>query len=87
MEAEDFEYPASAVPAAIGADMLWVHIGLRRLYAVTGADTNAGTVDAKVPGAMSHGVVVNHGGEVVDAVALDETLSSGKIAHAAKQLI
>lgn len=85
IEAEGFEYAASPVEAATGSDVLSVHIGLGRLDAATGVYSNTGTVDAKVLSAMNDGaVLVNYDrGEVVDATALDEALSSGKIAHAA----
>ncbi|OWV72559.1 phosphoglycerate dehydrogenase [Rhizobium sp. R339] len=85
IEAEGFDYAASPVEAASGADVLSVHIGLGRLDAATGTYSNAGTVDAKVLGAMKDGaVLVNYDrGEVVAADALDAALASGKIAHAA----
>ncbi|MBK5567076.1 NAD(P)-dependent oxidoreductase [Ensifer sp. SSB1] len=85
IEAEGFDYAASPVAAASGAHVLSVHIGLGRLDSATGIYSNAGTVDVKVLGAMHDGaVLVNYDrGEVVDAIALDQALSSGKIAHAA----
>ncbi|MBX5029853.1 NAD(P)-dependent oxidoreductase [Rhizobium lentis] len=85
IEAEGFDYAASPVEAASGADVLSVHIGLGRLDASTGLYSNAGTVDAKVLSAMKdRAVLVNYDrGEVVDVEALDAALSSGKIAHAA----
>ncbi|MBB5666652.1 lactate dehydrogenase-like 2-hydroxyacid dehydrogenase/phosphoserine aminotransferase [Rhizobium leguminosarum] len=85
IEAEGFDYAASPVEAASGADVLSVHIGLGRLDAATGTYSNAGTVNTTVLGAMKDGaVLVNYDrGEVVDPYALDAALSSGKIAHAA----
>ncbi|MGO8023663.1 NAD(P)-dependent oxidoreductase [Rhizobium leguminosarum] len=85
IESEGFDYAASPVEAATGADVLSVHIGLGRLDAATGVYSNAGVVDTQVFGAMNDGaVLVNYDrGEVVDAAALDRALSSGKIAHAA----
>ncbi|MBY3218400.1 phosphoglycerate dehydrogenase [Rhizobium laguerreae] len=85
IESEGFYYAASPVDAATGADVLSIHIGLGRLDAATGVYSNAGVVDTQVLGAMNDGaVLVNYDrGEVVDAAALDQALSSGKIAHAA----
>ncbi len=85
IQAEGFEYAASPVAAASGADVLSVHIGLGRLDAASGTYSNAGTVNADVLAAMNDGaVLVNYDrGEVVDTAALDAALSSGKIAHAA----
>ncbi|KSV75529.1 phosphoglycerate dehydrogenase [Sinorhizobium sp. GW3] len=85
IEAEGFEYAATPVAAASGADVLSVHIGLGRLDTATGDYSNAGTINADVLAAMNDGaVLVNYDrGEVVDTAALDAALSSGKIAHAA----
>ncbi|NKK68905.1 phosphoglycerate dehydrogenase [Rhizobium leguminosarum bv. viciae] len=85
IELEGFDYAASPVEAATGADVLSVHIGLGRLDAATGVYSNAGVVDTQVLDAMNDGaVLVNYDrGEVVDAAALAQALSSGKIAHAA----
>ncbi len=58
IEAEGFEYAESPVAAATSADVLSVHIGLGRLDAATGVYTNAGTVDAKVLGAMNDAAVL-----------------------------
>ncbi|MBD9624692.1 phosphoglycerate dehydrogenase [Ensifer sp. ENS06] len=85
IEAEGFEYASHPVAAAAGADVLSIHIGLGRLDSATGVYSNAGTINGEVLAAMKHGaVLVNYDrGEVVDVAALDEALSSGKIAHAA----
>lgn len=85
IESEGFEYAASPVEAARGADVLSPHTGLGAVNAETGQFANAGLVDSEVLNAMNDGaILVNYDrGEVVDAAALDSALSSGKLSYAA----
>lgn len=85
IESEGFEYAASPVEAARGADVLSPHTGLGPFDAGTGRFANASVVDTQVLSVMNDGaVLVNYDrGEVVDADALDAALSAGKVRHAA----
>ena len=85
IESEGFEFAATPVDAARGADVLSPHTGLGPLNAATGKYANAGVVDAAVLGAMNDGaILINYDrGECVDAAALDAALASGKIRYAA----
>ncbi len=85
IETEGFEFAATPVAAATGADVVSVHVGLGRLDAATGVYSNAGMINKEVLAAMNSGaVLVNYDrGEVADTEALDDALSSGKIKHAA----
>ena len=85
IEAEGFEFAASPVEAAKGADALSVHVGLGRLDKATGKYGNAGLVGREVLSSLADGaVLINYDrGELVDIDALDDALSSGKVRHAA----
>ena len=84
IESEGFEYAATPKIAATGADVISPHTGLGALDAATGTFSNAGLIDSDVLNAMNDGaVVVNYDrGEVIDAAALDQALSSGKVRYA-----
>jgi len=85
IESEGFSYAASAVEAAVGAEMLSVHVGLGRFDPERGTAANVGFLDATIieslaPGAM----LVNYDrGEIVETAALDAALTSGRIGFAA----
>lgn len=85
IEAEGFEFAASPVEAAQGADILSVHLGLGRHDKATGMYSNAGLVGHEVLSSLADGaVLINYDrGELVDIDALDAALLSGKISHAA----
>ncbi|MGI9406624.1 MAG: NAD(P)-dependent oxidoreductase, partial [Hyphomicrobiaceae bacterium] len=84
IKSEGFEYAATPLEAATGADVISPHTGLGALDAASGQFANAGLIDADVLNAMNDGsVVVNYDrGEVIDAAALDAALESGKIRYA-----
>lgn len=85
IESEGFEFAATPVDAARGADVISPHTGLGPLNAATGKYANANVVDAAVLNAMNDGaIVINYDrGECVDAAALDTALASGKVRYAA----
>ena len=84
IEAEGFTYATSPKEAASGADVLSPHTGLGPFNADTGKFANDSVVDADVLNTMNDGaIVINYDrGEVVNAQALDDALSSGKIRYA-----
>ncbi|MTH64250.1 NAD(P)-dependent oxidoreductase [Paracoccus shanxieyensis] len=83
--AEGYHYAETPVAAALGADVLSVHLGLGRQDATTGTYANAGLIDAQVLSALNDGaVLLNYDrGELVRIDALDGALASGKLRHAA----
>jgi glutamate dehydrogenase/leucine dehydrogenase len=85
IESEGFEFAATPIDAARGADVISVHTGLGPLNAVTGKYANAGVLDAAVFAALKPGaVVINYDrGECIDAKALDAALASGQVRYAA----
>ncbi|NRA20363.1 MAG: hypothetical protein HRU05_07780 [Oceanospirillaceae bacterium] len=85
IESEGFEYAASIIDAATGADVISPHIGLGAFDKLRMQFSNAGIINAAVFAAMhKSGVLINYDrGEVVDIQALDQALSSGQISYAA----
>jgi lactate dehydrogenase-like 2-hydroxyacid dehydrogenase len=82
---EGFEFAATKEEAADGADVLSVHTGLGAVDATTKRFANVGIVGASVLKHLNQGaVLLNYDrGECVDAKALDATLRSGRVRHAA----
>ena len=85
IESEGFEYAASILDAATGADVISPHTGLGAQDAETGLFANAGIINAHVLAAMHQGaILLNYDrGEVVDIQALDQALTSGQVSYAA----
>lgn len=83
--AEGYEYAGTPEEAALGADVLSVHLGLGKQSPETGSFSNAGFVGDQVFSALNdRAVLLNYDrGELVDVTALDHALSSGKVRHAA----
>ncbi len=85
IEAEGFEYAATIVAAAKGADALSVHVGLGAFDEASNRYANAGLIGGDVLQHLNPGaVLINYDrGELVDVDALADALSSGRVAHAA----
>ena len=85
IELEGFDYAASMVDAAHGADVLSVHLGLGAFDSSRQRYANAGLIEDEVLSALNHGaVLINYDrGELVDVAALERALESGRISHAA----
>lgn len=85
IESEGFEYAATILEAATGADVISPHTGLGIFKQNSGTFSNAGLIDASIFNAMHKAaVLINYDrGEVVDIHALDEALSNGQISYAA----
>ena len=85
IESEGFEYASSILEAATGADVLSPHTGLGGIDPNTGKFANAGIINDEILSAMNSGaIVINYDrGEVIDTLALEDALTSGKIRHAA----
>ncbi len=79
IEADGFIFAPSAQAAALGADVLTVHVGLGP------HNSNAGVINDDILQPMSaNSVLINYDrGECVDVAALDRALAAGTIAHAA----
>jgi lactate dehydrogenase-like 2-hydroxyacid dehydrogenase len=84
IESEGFIYASTPVEAARGADVISPHTGLGSLNAETGLFGNAGLIDEQVFEVMNPGsIVINYDrGEIIDAAALDQALTTGKISYA-----
>ncbi len=82
---EGFTYAISPQDAATGADVLSPHTGLGAFDPDTGKFANDSVVNSDVLNAMNTGaIIINYDrGEVVNADALDATLTSGKVRYAA----
>ncbi|WP_428412701.1 NAD(P)-dependent oxidoreductase [Pararhizobium sp.] len=82
---QGYAYADTPNDAALGADVISVHLGLGRFDDVMGKFQNAGLINGSVMSALNDGaVLLNYDrGELVDIEALDEALTSGKIRHAA----
>ena len=85
IEAQGFEFAASKIDAARGADVLSVHVGLGAFDATAKKYANADLIDDKVFAVMNdQSVLINYDrGELVSVAALDQALHSGRLAHAA----
>ena len=84
VESEGFIYASTPVEAARGADVISPHTGLGSLNAETGLFSNAGLIDEHVFEVMNpSSIVINYDrGEIIDAVALDQALATGKVSYA-----
>ena len=82
IESEGFNYAASPIEAATGADVISPHTGLGALN--EGVFANANLVNGDVLNALNDGaVVVNYDrGEVIEPAGLEAALSSGKVRYA-----
>lgn len=82
---EGFDYADNIIEAATGADVISPHLGLGPMNADSGEFANCNAITAEVLSAMNKGaVLINYDrGELVDAEALDNALSSGQISYAA----
>ncbi|MDX8533709.1 NAD(P)-dependent oxidoreductase [Mesorhizobium sp. VK25A] len=85
IELEGFDYAASMVDAARGADALSVHLGLGAFDAGQQKYANARLIGDEVLSALNPGaVLINYDrGELVDVSALGRALASGRVSHAA----
>ncbi|RED52380.1 NAD(P)-dependent oxidoreductase [Aestuariispira insulae] len=85
IESEGFEWAATPVDAAKGADFISPHTGLGAFNAESGKFANDSIINDDVFNAMNDGaVVVNYDrGEVINIDALDRALESGKVRYAA----
>ena len=85
IESEGFIYAPTIEDAAKGADFISFHIGLGAPNPDTGKFANEGLIGESVLNGLNDGaVLINYDrGEVVDVLALDKALASGKIRYAA----
>ncbi|WP_246677984.1 NAD(P)-dependent oxidoreductase [Mesorhizobium sp. B2-7-2] len=85
IELEGFDYAATMVDAARGADALSVHLGLGAFDAGQQRYANTGLISDGVLCALNPGaVLINYDrGELVDVAALERALESGRVSHAA----
>jgi lactate dehydrogenase-like 2-hydroxyacid dehydrogenase len=84
IESEGFIYASTPIEAARGADVISPHTGLGSLSSETGLFSNAGLIDEHVLEVMNPGsIVINYDrGEIIDPVALDQALATGKVSYA-----
>ncbi|MEO0368564.1 MAG: NAD(P)-dependent oxidoreductase, partial [Pseudomonadota bacterium] len=85
IESEGFTYAASILEASTGADVISPHTGLGAFDQESNCFANAGLIDTQILTSLNDGaIVVNYDrGEVIDAQALDEALTTGKVRYAA----
>ena len=85
IESEGFIFAATPEEAAKGSDVISVHTGLGPLNAATGKFANANVVNTSVLSQLNEdAIVLNYDrGECVDAIALDQAMTSGRVRYAA----
>ena len=85
IESEGFIFAATPEEAAKGSDVISVHTGLGPLNAATGKFANANVVNTSVLSQLNgDAIVLNYDrGECVDAIALDQAMTSGRVRYAA----
>ena len=85
IESEGFIFAATPEEAAKGSDVISVHTGLGPLNAATGKFANANVVNISVLSQLNEdAIVLNYDrGECVDAIALDQAMTSGRVRYAA----
>jgi lactate dehydrogenase-like 2-hydroxyacid dehydrogenase len=83
IEADGFEFAATVLDAAHGADVISVHVGLGPIIGDRFA--NAEIISSEILNVMNaNAVLLNYDrGECVDVAALDAAMASGQISHAA----
>jgi len=85
IESEGFIYANTIEDVAKGSDFISIHSGLGALDLNTGKFANEGIIGEKILNLLNQGaVVINYDrGELVDAPALENALSKGKVRYAA----
>lgn len=82
--ADGFTYAASPLEAAMGADLLSVHLGLGSYDTTLGRWTNSGLIGSDILNAMAPGAILINldRGNLVNVEDLDEAIGLGRIRHA-----